>query len=79
MTIVAVIAAAYVCWTLAGRRDAIVTTATVAEDLCVVDREYRCENRCCVTVFANIRCLHMRGVLAGRKCAVVTAHAVVGI
>ena len=43
MTIVAIVAAGYVRRVLAGRRDAIVTAATIAEDLCVVDREHRHE------------------------------------
>lgn len=79
MTVVTVVAAGYMCRILASRCDAIVATATVAENLRVIDREYRSENCCCVTVFANIRCLHMRRVLAGGKRAVVTTHAVVGI
>ena len=79
MTIVAIVAAGYVCRVLARRRVAVVTTATVAEDLGVIDREHRHENRRCVTVFTNIGYLHVCGIFAGCERAVVTADAIAGI
>ena len=78
MTIVAIIATGYVRRVLAGRRHAIVTAATIAEDLCVVDREHWREHCRRMAVLTNIGCLHVRGVLAGGKRAVVTANTIVG-
>lgn len=79
MTIVAIVAAGYVRRVLASCRYAVVTTAAIADDLRVIDREHRHEHRRRMTVFTNICRLHVRGVLAGGKRTVVAADTVAGV
>lgn len=61
---------------LARCRDAIVAGAAGADDLRVINGEYRHENVRVVAIFAHIARLDMRQAFADCFCAVVTAYAV---
>ena len=71
VAIVAVVAAGYMCGMLTGCRGAIMARVAGAYDLGVINGIGRRPDICCMTVFANVGRLHMRGSLAGRIAAVV--------
>ena len=54
----------------------VVTGTAFAQYLCVINSESRCPNIRVVAILADICCLHMREILAGRLDAVVAADAV---
>jgi len=78
MAVVAVIATRYMPRVLAGSRGAVVAGTASADNLCVVDSECRQPGIRRMAIFADIRCLNVILVLAGRVDAVVTAYAVAG-
>ena len=59
MTVIALFATRYVCCVLTGRDNAIVTRATGAQHLCVVDVEYWFERDRAVAVLADVCCSDM--------------------
>ncbi len=64
-------------WIHAGSLRAVVAGRTGAQDLVVVDCRHRRPDGAAVAVLADVGCLHMRGALAGRVGAIVTAEAIV--
>jgi len=76
MTVVASVATGYVRGILASGDSAIVTGAANADDLRVIDPHHGRKKIGRVAVFANIRCLNVCLVLAGRVGAVMAAHTV---
>ena len=78
MTVVAIIAAGDMRRVLACRNDTVVAGAAGANNLSVVHRVSRYPNIRVVAVFANIRCLNVRQVLAGRLNAIVATRAIAG-
>ena len=78
MTVVAGVAAGKVRRVLAGCRDAVVTGATGAQYLGVIDSDYRRPQVRGVAVFADIRRLNVRRSFAGCLGAVMAADAVAG-
>ena len=73
MTVVAGVAAGKVSWVLAGRRDAVVTGATGAQYLGVIDSDYRRPQVRGVAVLADIRRLNVRQTFADCIRAVMAA------
>jgi len=78
MTVVAVVTAVDVRWVLAGRRDAVMTSATSANNLRMVDGKHGRPHITGVAVFADVARLHMRRVLTGGLRTVVAAETVAG-
>ena len=78
MTVVAVGAAGDVVQVFSGCRDAVMTRAAGAQDLCVVHGKHGRKYIGRMTVFANVARLHMRRAFACRVSAVVAAKAVAG-
>ena len=66
------------CRALADGSGTVVAGATGAENLAMIDGRRGSENCRGVAIFANVRRLHMRRVLAGRIRAVMAANTVVG-
>ena len=78
MAVIAVVATRNMSRVLARSRCAIVAGAAGTDNLRVVDSECRQPGIRCMAIFADIRCLNVILVLAGRVDAVVTAYAVAG-
>lgn len=78
VAVVTIVATRNMGLVLAGRRHAIVATATVPKYLRVVDREYRRENAGRMAVFAHVGRLYVRLVLANRNRTVVAADTITG-
>ena len=65
-----------VCLILAGCDDSVMARTTCTDHLRVIDHKRRHPNRWRMTIFANIRCLNVRNVLACRFDTVVTTGTV---
>ena len=65
-----------VCWAPAGRIRAVVAGTAGTQYLCVVNRCDRHKQIGVVTVFANVRCLHVRRTFSDRFRAIVARHAI---
>jgi len=76
MTVVAIITTRDMCRMLTSRNNTIVTCATGAQDLGVIDRCGRLESDSTVAVFTDIRGLHMDQALAGGGRAIVTRNTI---
>ena len=72
MAVITVVAAAYVGRVLAGSNNSIVTRATGANDLSMVNSYGRLKSNCAVAVFADICRLHVNRAFARRGYTVVT-------
>ena len=78
VAVVAVVAAGNMCRVLAGCRYSVVASGAWADDLRMIDRERRNPAGCSVAVLAEIRCLDVVGMLAGRVEAIVAAGTTAG-
>lgn len=76
MTVIAVIATGNMRRVFAGRSHAIVTGTATAEYLRMVNDQNGNEYRRAVAVLTDVRCLHVRRVLADRLCTIVTITAI---
>ncbi len=76
MTVITVISAGNMQRVLTSRGDAIMTGATAAQHLGVVDGNCWLPYRRAVAVLANIRCLNMRRAFASCICTVMAGHTV---
>jgi len=76
MTVVAGIAAGDVRWVLTNCSKAIVARAARAEDLGVVNGHHWRKYISRMAVFADVGCIYMPHILAGRLGAIVTAYAI---
>ena len=77
MAVIAGVAARQVSWILPGRRYAIVTRATSADDLSVVNGVDWRPNVGVMAIFADVACLNVCEILARRGAAIVAANAVI--
>ena len=77
MAIVTIVATDYVGRVFTGRGIAVMAGTTTAEDLYVIHGYGRHPDSSVVAVFADVRGLNMRHVLAGRRCAIVAIAATV--
>lgn len=71
MAVITVVAAAYMRRVLAGCNNTIVTRATGANDLSMVNGDGRLKSYCAVAVFADIGRLHVNWAFARGGYAVV--------
>lgn len=76
MTVITIVATGNVRSVLSSCRDAIVTGATGAEHLRVVDGHYWLKRYGAMAVLANVCCLHVGGTLADGAGAIVATDAV---
>lgn len=76
MAVIAGITACQVSWILPGRRYAIVTRATSADNLSVVNGTDWRPNVGVMAVFANVACLNVCEILARRRGAIVAVNAI---
>ena len=76
VAVIAGVAAGDMCRVLAGRNRPVMAGVACANDLRVIDSEYRRENICRMTVFANIAGRDVRDVLTRRIDSVMAVDAV---
>ena len=79
MAIIAIVATVYMRRVLADRDRTVVAGRADANDLCVINRNHRLEERRAMTVFADIACQNMILVFADCVRTVVAANAVGGV
>ncbi len=78
MAVIAIDAACNVSRVFTGRCQTIVAGATGTQNLCVINGISRNPNIAVVAVLADIRCLYVSQILAGRFNAIVAAGAIPG-
>lgn len=77
MAVVAICAAADVSCMFACRRHAVMAGTARTQNLRVIDRDDGNERNRTVTVFADVACLHVCRVFAGRGSAVMATYAII--